>query len=501
MSRPHGLSKSRYIAGLQCHKQLWWRVHEPTSPELVPDASLQHVFDAGAHVGEVARGYVPGGVLIDLPHGDYKGKVAETQRAMKAGASAIYEASFIADQVFVAVDILVRERHGWRVIEVKSTTSLKDQHLPDAAIQVHALRKAGLRVAGVEVMVLNRACTYPDLSNLFTRHDVTTEVEAMQGGIPAEVRSQLSMLAGPLPDVPIGPHCSEPYDCPFAARCWPVLPPHHVSTLYRAKRRAQEFEAQGYVTIHDLPDGLGLNAQAERQRRAVQAGRMIVEGDLGKALEPFQSPLAFLDFETVQFAIPIWDGCHPFDQIPAQFSCHRERSGGGRDHSEWVPDTPGDPRVEIASRVVEACAGARTVVAYNAGFEKGCLEALANACPGHAVALRDIIARLADPLPVVREHVYHPDFEGSFSLKSILPALVPDLGYDDLAIAEGDSASRELTRLVVGDATLLPAERALKREQLLRYCERDTLAMVRVLSTLRELAVIEREEVLPDLSH
>ena len=215
---------------------------------------------------------------------------------------------------------------------------------------------------------------------------------------------------------------------------------------------------------------------------------MIVEGDLKASLEAFASPIAFLDFETVQFAIPIWDGCHPFDQIPAQFSCHRERPDGGLDHSEWVPDAPGDPRGEIAGRIVDACEGARTVVAYNAGFEKGCLEALAKAVPGHAAALRDVVSRLADPLPVVREHVYHPDFGGSFSLKSVLPALVPDLGYDDLAIADGGLASRELTRLVVGDAALPPSERARIREELLRYCERDTLAMVRVLSRLRKLA-------------
>ena len=488
MSRPHGLSKSRYLAGLQCHKQLWWRVHEPTAPELVPDAGTQSVFDAGTHVGEVARGYVPGGVLIDLPHTDYEGKIAETQRAITTGAPAIYEASFSAGQVFVAVDILARGPQGWRIIEVKSTTSLKEQHLPDAAIQLHVLRQTGLPVTGAEVMVLNRACTYPDVSDLFTRHDVTAKVDALQGGIPAEVRSQLSMLAGPLPVVPIGPHCSEPYDCPFSARCRPTLPPHHVSTLYGARRRAQEFEAQGYVTIHHLPEGLGLNACAERQRRAVQAGRMIVEGNLGKALERFQSPIAFLDFETVQFAIPIWDGCHPYDQIPAQFSCHRERPGGGLDHDGWVPEAPGDPRAGIATRIVDACAGARTVVAYNAGFEKCCLETLANALPGQAAALRDVISRLADPLPVVREHVYHPDFDGSFSLKKVLPALVPDLDYDDLAIAEGNSASRELMRLVVDDRTLLADERAITRDQLLRYCERDTLAMVRVLARLRELA-------------
>jgi hypothetical protein len=476
------------MSGLQCHKQLWWRVHEPGSPELVPDAALQTVFDSGNRVGEVARGYVPGGVLIDLPHTEYGGKLAATQQALASGVPAVYEASFVADHVFVAVDILVREPRGWRVIEVKSTTSLKDQHVPDVAIQVHVGRRAGLAVTGAEVMVLNRACTYPDLSDLFVRHDVTADVEAMLPSIPAEVQSQLSALAGPLPSVPVGPHCFEPYDCPFAARCWPVLPPHHVSTLYRLKRRAQEFEAQGYATIYDLPDGLGLNAQAERQRRAVQANCLLVEGDLARSLELFQGPLAFLDFETVQFAIPIWDGCHPFDQVPAQFSCHRARADGGLEHDEWAPEAPGDPRAEIARRVVEACAGARTVVAYNAGFEKCCLDTLANAFPDQAAALRDVISRLADPLPIVREHVYHPDFGGSFSLKSVLPALVPTLAYEDLEIAEGETASRALMQLVVDDGTLTPAERAPRREALLRYCERDTLAMVRVLSRLRELA-------------
>jgi hypothetical protein len=488
MPRFYRLSKSRFTSGLQCHKQLWWRAHEPGAPELVPDAAQQVRFDNGSHVGVVARGYVPGGTLIDLPHTDYDGKLAATKRAMDAGAPAIYEASFSADGVFVAVDILQREPRGWGVIEVKSGTKLEPHHLPDVAIQVHVLRCAGVHVCGAEVMVLNRACTYPDLSNLFVRHDVMPQVEALLAGIPAEVRAQLSMLAGPRPEVAIGPHCSEPYDCPFAARCWPAIPAHHVSTLYYLKKRAAEFEAQGYSTIHDLPDGLDLNAQAERQRRAVQAGRMLVEGDLAGALAGFEPPIASLDFETVQFAIPIWNGCHPYDQVAAQFSCHRERPEGGLDHAAWAPSVPGDPRTEIARRVVEACVGARSVVAYNASFEKGRLEELAQAVPAHASALRDIVSRLKDPLPVVRNHVYHPDFCGSFSLKAVLPALVPDLGYDDLEIAEGETASRELMRIVTGDPALPPLEAASRREALLRYCERDTLALVRLLGRLRELS-------------
>ena len=486
MPRPYGLSKSRFTSGLQCHKQLWWRVHEPDAPELVPDEAQQAIFDQGTRVGEVAREHVPGGVLIDRPYNDYEGRLADTQRAIEAGAQVLYEASFVGDSIFVAVDILVREPGGWRVIEVKSSTRVKEEHLPDAAIQVHALRRAGLRVIAAEVMVLNRACTYPDLSDLFVRSDVTAQVEALLEDFPAEVGAQLAMMNGPLPDVAIGPHCDQPYGCPFKARCWPAMPDHHVSTLYRAQAGA--LEAQGYRTIHDLPDGLGLNPQAERQRRAVQAGRLLVEGDLAGALARFEGPLAFLDFETVQFAIPIWDGCHPYDQIPAQFSCHRERPDGGLDHFECLPETPGDPRLEIACRVLEACKGARTVVAYNAGFEKGCLAILGAAVLTLEPLLQSVIDRLADPLRVVRDHVYHPDFGGSFGLKSVLPALVPDLGYDDLEIAEGMTASRELAQLVVGEPALSPEERATRREALMRYCERDTLARVRVVARLRELA-------------
>jgi predicted RecB family nuclease len=488
MSRPPGLSKSRFSAGLQCHRQLWWRVHERDATELVPDASLQAVFDQGTLVGEAARRYVPGGTLIDLPYDDYAGKLAATNRALASDTPAIYEASISAGNVFVAVDILAREGKGWRVIEVKSSTSVKEQHIPDAAIQVHTLRQAGLEVTGADIMVLDRRCTYPDLSNLFRREDVTEAVEALLTGVPRRVQEQLAVLRGPLPTVAVGAHCTDPYECPFLARCWPPLPEHHVSTLYYMKRHAAEFEASGWVTIHDLPLHVPLNAQADRQRRAVQAGRMIVEGDLAGSLARFEPPLAFLDFETVMPAIPLWDGCHPYDQIPAQFSCHRETGGGTLEHHEWVAEGPGDPRPEVARRVIDACRGARTVVAYNMAFEKSCLERMAQALPAEAEALRDVIARLADPLPVVREHVYHPAFGGSFSLKRVLPALVPELSYDGLEIAGGTDASLVLSRLVLEGESMTPGERAQAREALMRYCELDTLALARVMEKLREVA-------------
>ena len=489
MSSAYRLSKSRFTAGLQCHKQLWWRAHEPDAPELKPGPQQQAIFDQGTEVGALARRYVPGGTLIDFPYDQFQKKVEATAAALAAGAPVVYEASFSQDRVFVAVDILEQTGGGFGLIEVKSSTSAKPEHLPDAAIQAHVLGQAGLEVHSVEIMHLNRACAFPDLSDLFTRADVTGQVAALLPDVPGQAREQLRMLEGPLPEVAIGPHCTAPYECPFLSRCWADLPEHHVSTLYRIGKKAWELDAGGCRTIHALPGNLSLSPIAERQRRAVVSDRMIVEPSLRPALEEFEPPLAFLDFETINPAIPVWDGCHPYDHVPVQFSCHRQKRGGGYEHIEWLADGPGDPRPAIAEALVAACAGARTIVAYNASFEKTCLRGLGEALgPKAAGAMQDIETRIKDLLPAVRDHVCHPDFGGSFSLKSVLPVLAPELSYDELEVTDGSIATLELKRLLLHGDALGAAEKARLREALLRYCERDTWGTVRLLERLHELA-------------
>src|SRR5438477_2706 len=295
---PSRLSKSRYLAGLQCHKQLWWRVHEPEAPELSPPPGQQNLFARRRDVGERARRHVPGGELIHLPFFQYDDKVAATREALKREPPAIYEAWFLADDTYVGVDILERTPRGHTVIEVKASNSRKPEHLPDVAVQVHVLRQGGLSVERAEVMHLNPDCRHPDLSKLFVREDVTAAVEGALLGVPDQIAAQLRMLGGPLPDVPIGEHCTKPYDCPFLDRCW-KLPQHHVSTLYRIERRkVLEYEADGYATIYDLPTDLELSAIHARQVQAVTSGRLVVGPALAVALAGFAGPLAFLDFET-----------------------------------------------------------------------------------------------------------------------------------------------------------------------------------------------------------
>src|SRR5213592_1160583 len=413
----HRLSKSRFLAGLQCHKQLWWRVHESDAPELVPDPALRNVLNQGTEVGRVARERVPGGLLIDLPFYEWDNRVAETREALKREPPAIYEATFLADETHAAVDILERGPRGYGVVEVKAANSLKPEHVPDVALQVHVLRRAGLPVERAAVMHLNPECRYPDLSNLFAREDVSAPVEGVLLGLPDELAAQQRMLEGSLPDVPIGDHCSRPHDCPFLERCWPKLPDHHVSSLYRIERKkVLEYEADGYATLYDLPSDLELSAIHARQVRAVTAGRMVVEPSLAKALAEFVSPLAFLDFETVSLAIPRWNGCRPWQNVPVQFSCHVEERGRGLVHHEWLAAGPADPRPALADAVVAACAGARRIVAYYASFERECVRQLAEAVPRLAKELERIERRLVDLLPLVRNYVYHPDFGGSFSI-------------------------------------------------------------------------------------
>jgi predicted RecB family nuclease len=485
---PPRLSKSRYTAGLQCHKQLWWRVHEPDAPELVAAAVERFRLDQGTKVGERAREYVPGGCLIDIPHDRIEERVAATSAALAAGARVVYEASFLADRVFAAVDILERRGDGFGLIEVKSSTTVKPEHLPDVAIQMHVLRRAGLEVTRAEVMHLNRACTYPDLSDLYVREDVTSGVVALLPAVPRLAEAQLGMLEGPLPGVAIGPHCTAPHDCPFLARCWSGLPEHHVSTLYYAGKKAWDLESRGYRTIFDLPEGLDLHPAAERQRRSVREGRMIVEPGLGEALAAFRPPLAFLDFETVAPAIPVWEGCHPYDAVPVQFSCHKQE-GGALAHFEWLAEGPEDSRAACAERLIAACAGAETVVAYNAAFERTCLGPLAARLDARLVrGIQDIDRRLQDMLPLVREHVYHPAFHGSFGLKRVLPALVPELSYEGLEVSDGSLASVLLDRLLFGEAAMQDEERRGLRQDLLRYCALDTLGAARLFQRLRELA-------------
>jgi hypothetical protein len=356
-------------------------------------------------------------------------------------------------------------------------------------MQLWVGRAAGLTVPRAFVMHLNSECRFPDLSNLFTLTDVTEDVEPLLADVPRELAAQQAMLNAPKPEIAFGAYCKRPKACARFDECWSALPEHHVHTLYRIQWKSVEKNlASGRDTIDKMDESMTTMAPAKRQIRSVRARKRIIEQSLGAALDTLRPPVAWLDFETISLAIPVWPGCAPFAQVPVQFSVHWT---GGADNTtrKHLAHAGEDPRPALAEALVHACEGAETIVAYYASFEAGCIQHLADAVPEHAAALLKIKERIVDLLPIVRDNVYDLAFNGSFSLKKVLPALVPALSYEGLAVKEGGTAMALLAQLLLDPGKIGGDEAVQKlREDLLAYCDRDTEAMVRLAEALHAMA-------------
>jgi len=483
----NGLSKSRFVSGIQCHNKLWIEVHEPDADELERTPAVVDLLEQGQQVGRLARDRFPGGELVDASSETVDDRLIATRNALDRSLATLFEAAFLADGVFVAVDVLERHGAGFNLIEVKSSTSLKDEHVPDVALQTHVLRANGLDVHRVEIMHLNKEYQHPDIGDLFVREDVTDRVHEFLTRVPREIETQLTMLRGDYPALPVGEQCADVRDCPFRRRCWPDDRDHVLKLNGKGVRKALELMADGVHRIQDIPPHIRLSEVNLRQKFALERGGLAVEPGLKDILNGIERPVGFLDFETVARAIPVWSGLPPWRAVPVQFSYHEEREDGSYAHAEWLADGPADPREDIARALIEACRDAGHIIAYT-GFESRQLHNLMHTLPSYASELDSIDRRLFDLHRVVKDSVYHPDFDGSFSIKAVLPALVPELGYDDLEIADGLTASAEIARLMLHPETFAAGEREELRKSLLAYCERDTWAMVRMLERLRTIA-------------
>ena len=490
------LNKHRILAGIRCHKLLWWQANDRDAPELKPDADAQVRFAEGRITDEHARRFIGGGVEVSRGRDVNPISVAaRTQEAIATGSSPLFQPAFIAGPANIRADVLEKAGAAWTLVEVKSAKSPRDKkdrkkklddYGLDVAVQSAVIGASGTPVARAELMLLNRDFVHPDGGDLFVRDDVTADIAADAAKVMPVVEQLARVVRGPLPTVAPGDQCVEPDECPFFDRCNDRPPPHHVSELYHAKRHAKKFEAEGKTMIAHLDEADAPNEPAKRQVRAVKSGTRVVLPGLRAALDALATPIAYLDFETVQPAVPRWPGCRPQDLVAVQFSVHREGFGDDGTRS-YLARRGGDPRAPMIEPLIEACAGARTILVYFEAFEKARIEELAEWFPERRKELLHINERIVDLLPIVRDHVYDPAFRGSFSLKKVLPALVPGLDYSDLNIREGTAAAAAIYELLLGDPKDAAEEDAI-RADLLAYCERDTEAMVRLVAELRRMA-------------
>jgi len=489
MNKPITISKSRFVAGCQCLKRLYWQVHEPEMGG-VPDAAAVAIMEQGREVGKLARQLFAGGVEVPFCEPE---QAIRTTRELIANPEvpAIFEAAFENGGVFVRVDILHRRRDGrWRLIEVKSTANLKEQHLDDVAIQHRVVSRSGVDLASSCLAHVNRNYVFQggsiDVRRFFKIRNLTRQIEGLQPKLTFQLRSELRVLAMPHPpEIPTGPHCTNPVTCEFFDRCNLPLPDDHIGYLPRLHASAaEELEEMGVESIRDIPTDFPLS---ERQRRActsVQTGKPWFSQGLDKELESLTYPIYFMDFESVNPAIPKFSGMRPFDQLPFQWSVHVQRQPEAElEHYEFLATDRNDPRSEFVNSLSAALGDRGSVVVYNQQFESQRLSELSAWLPQFAGRIKKIQCRLWDLLPVVRNYVYHPAFAGSYSLKAVLPALVPEMTYAGMAVANGQDAGLTWESLVRGG--LDQSERERTRKALLDYCGQDTLALVRLLEALR----------------
>jgi len=486
------LSKRRFLAGLQCHKRLYLQL---TAPDLAGAPSVAQTFirEQGHEVGRLARQAFPGGVAVDAAPDQLDAALTRTAALVRdAAVPAIFEATFRHDDVLVRVDALVRTGGGrWRLIEVKAATGVRAHYLPDVAIQRHVLSGCGLQVEAA-VMHVNRDYVYAggalDVARLFTIVDVTAEIRELEAALPRLLADMRAALAGEAPPaIAPGPQCERPWVCEFYDRCNSPLPDDHVAHLPGLHgRRLADLLARGIARIGDLPDDVALGPRQELARRAVLVGRPLFTDGLGKELAALDYPRAFMDFETLAPALPRFAGMRPYDGIPFQWSLHVVRApGAAPEHHDFLPIDAGDPRRRFLETLAAAVSDRGPIVVYS-GFESARLAELAGWLPDLAPVAERIRARLWDLLPVMRRHVYHPRFLGSFSLKRVLPALVPALGYDGMDVAEGSEAGPAWDRLVRrrADGSLAPAEAARLERALRDYCGQDTRGLVELVGAL-----------------
>jgi predicted RecB family nuclease len=487
------ISKSQFVAGCQCLKRLYWQVHDPELA-VAPDAVAIAIMEQGCEVGRLARRMFAGGVEV---HSRDPEQAIRITRELIANPEipAVFEAAFENGGVFVRVDILQRRRDNrWRVIEVKSTADLKDHHLDDVAIQYRALSRSGLDVASVCLAHVNRNYVFQggdiEARRFFRIRNLTRRVLRLLPKLTFQLRTELRVLAMPHPpDLPTGPHCSDPVTCEFFDRCNLPRPDDHIGFLPRLHASAaEELEEMGVESIRDIPEDFELTEIQRRAATCVQTGEPWFSPDLSKELDGLKYPLYFMDFETVNPAIPRFAGMRPFDQLPFQWSVHVQRQHDAEpEHREFLATDASDPRREFIGSLIDALGESGTIVVYNATFESQRLSELAAWVPESAERIKNVQSRLFDLLPIVRNHVYHPAFAGSYSLKAVLPALVPEMSYDGMAVANGQDAGLAWESLVRG--RLDQAERDRISKALLDYCGQDTLALFKLIESLRCKAV------------
>lgn len=442
------------------------------------------IMEQGSLFGELAQQLYADAFLIDIDIDTLNLAKAEadTLSAIEAGANTILEATFRTDQYRVVSDVVKRlADSSWHLIEVKSATKVKQAHIPDLAFQRYVMELSGYRVSKCSVLHANTAGHLPDIWSLFNEVDVTEKVMAYFPSVESNLVPMTTLLekGADIPEMQFKKVC---VGCDFQAHCWAII---DRPTIYDVidVRKIPALEARGIFYIDDIPADADLPVAVRRLVERMQQHRIDINpASINKMVGDLRYPLYFLDFESVATATPLFDDSSPWQKYAFQYSLHVQTANGEVNHIEFLHEQRTDPGEDIANSLLAHIAATGSVIVYNKTMERGVLKALARQFPEMGDGLRQISSRIWDLEQVFKKHYRHWQWGTKSSIKNVLPTLVPELSYKDLEVQEGGMASLEWLRMIETDDA---KQKAAKANALKRYCELDTLAMVRLLEVVR----------------
>lgn len=484
------LSKSQYIRGVQCIKSLWLLKHKP---ELREEANASQVsrFMQGDSVGELALELFKCKCKIGFDEGDFNYKINRTKELLEQGESVIAEATFVYNNILVMVDILQVSKSGLIINEVKSSTGLKDVYLHDIALQYYVLSNVGYNVVEANLVHINKEYERVgglELDKLFCKLPLLESVLEMQDEIEENLQRFKKALATNEPKVDIGAHCSNPYDCDFMGLCWEKIPPSDsVFNLANYKKKFELYKS-GVILLDDIKD---LSKFSPSQAIQIQASKnksiYINKQEIKSFLATLSYPIYHLDFESMQEAVPSFSYQKPYMQVPFQYSLHIEHEDFTLEHREFLAQSDIDQRELLIKSLIKEIPKGACILAYNASFESRILKELARIFPKYEEHLLDYANNIKDLMTPFRNRAYyHFAMNGSYSIKAVLPAMIPQMqeAYHNLAVVHNGAEAME-AYIAMRNLPKDDIERI--REALLEYCKLDTLAMVKILDKLREL--------------
>ncbi|MCK9280772.1 MAG: DUF2779 domain-containing protein [Melioribacteraceae bacterium] len=493
MAKDYTLSKSSYIKGLQCEKQLYFYKHNYDLKDSVSEMQLA-IFKKGTDTGILAQSLFPDGIDASASsHFKYKEGIEKTSKLMLNQNQTIYEAAFVYDEILVIADIVVKSGNTINVYEVKSGTSVTNVIINDAAIQYHVISNAGYKINDFSIIYINRNYIRDgelDIDSLFKIKSVKQKIKSLQKNIYKNINHFNEILSqSEAPQIGIGSHCTNPYQCSFIGTCWKDVPVYSIFNIAGLSQEKKfDLYNKGITELKNIPGDYPLTPlQWLQVNSELRNEKVIKQKEIKSFLAKLKYPLYFLDFESFQPAVPIFDKSKPYQQIPFQFSLHiKESEDSQLKHYEFLAEPATDPRTKLADALIPLIGNSGSIVVYNKVYEVSILNKIATDFPEYAEDLANILSKIVDLMePFEKRYYYSPDLKGSYSIKYVLPSLVPELSYAGLAIKEGGEASLFYEQLL-HEEDYRKIESV--KEALLRYCELDTLAMVKIVERLREIS-------------